>query len=420
MTSRTLPVTPLVDDLALGGDPVAAAHDHIAATALRPGTDRRVGLELELHLVDLARPDRRPSWGSVSGLVAGLAPMPAGSSVTVEPGGQVELSTPPSPDGAAAVAALRTDRAALGRQVRAAGFGLAALGADPARPVRRINPGERYAAMERHFGALGCAAPGRAMMSATAALQVNLDAGPARGWSARFDLLRALTPVLVALSAGSPYLAGRSSGWHSMRQECWAGIDTGRSGPVATGEPTRAWADYALAAPVMLVRDGRRLVPVTRRVSFAAWLRDPAAIGRPATRADLDYHLTTLFPPVRPRGYLEVRCLDALPDRWWPALAALTVTLADDPVAADGAAEVCEPVADRPGVAARLGTHDPALAAAVRGCVELAARRCDPRLAADLHPLAELVASGAAPVDLVRARARAVGPLRLLEEEACA
>ena len=47
--------------------------------------------------------------------------------------------------------------------------------------------------------------------------------------------------------------------------------------------------------------------------------------------ADLDYHLTTLFPPVRPRGYVEIRCLDALPDRWWPALAALTATLVDDP-----------------------------------------------------------------------------------------
>ena len=71
--------------------------------------------------------------------------------------------------------------------------------------------------------------------------------------------------------------------------------------------------------------------------------------------ADLDYHLTTLFPPVRPRGYLELRCLDALPDRWWPALAALTVTLADDPVAADAAAELCAPVADSWETAARHG-----------------------------------------------------------------
>ena len=69
--------------------------------------------------------------------------------------------------------------------------------------------------------------------------------------------------------------------------------------------------------------------------------------------ADLDYHLTTLFPPVRPRGYVEIRCLDALPDRWWPALAALVATLVDDPVAADEAAELCAPVADAWQTAAR-------------------------------------------------------------------
>ena len=65
-------------------------------------------------------------------------------------------------------------------------------------------------------------------------------------------------------------------------------------------------------------------------------------------------HLSTLFPPVRPRGYLELRCLDALPDRWWPAVAALVTTLVDDPVAADEAAEACAPVADAWHTAVRL------------------------------------------------------------------
>ena len=89
--------------------------------------------------------------------------------------------------------------------------------------------------------------------------------------------------------------------------------------------------------------------------------------------ADLDYHLTTLFPPVRPRGYLELRCLDALPDRWWPALAAITVTLVDDPVAADAAAELCAPVADSWETAARHGLDDETIRRAVTGCAELAA-----------------------------------------------
>ena len=143
-----------------------------------------------------------------------------------------------------------------------------------------------------------------------------------------------------------------------MRQGTWQGIDHGRSDPVPLGEPTAAWATYALNAPVMLVRDGDGLLPVTERIPFAQWLRGGAPFGRRPTMADLDYHLTTLFPPVRPRGYLELRCLDAMPDRWWPALAAITVTLLDDPVAADAAAELCAPVADSWETAARHGCDD--------------------------------------------------------------
>src|SRR6476646_3124951 len=255
------------DALAGVPDPVEAARQRIVAAALRPGSTRRVGLELELHLVDLAAPLHRPDWTTVESLVAGLPAMPGGSSVTVEPGGQVELSTPPLPDVVAAVAALRADRAVLAAGLAALGFGAAALGTDPAREARRTNPHPRYAAMERYFDAAGCGGPGRAMMTSTAALQVNLDAGPPQGWAARVGLLRALAPVLVAVSAASAYLAGRASGWHSMRQQTWSGIDPGRSEPVPPGPPGERWAAYALAAPVMMVRDGDRRVPVTRRLS---------------------------------------------------------------------------------------------------------------------------------------------------------
>jgi glutamate--cysteine ligase len=272
--------------------------------------------------------------------------------------------------------------------------------------------------MEGHFEALGCGVPGREMMTATASLQVNLDAGPAAGWTARLDLLRSLVPVLVAASAGSPYLGGRSSGWHSMRQETWYGIDHGRTGPVTSGDPAETWAEYALAAPVMLVREGDGFRPVRRRVPFARWIADPACLGRPATLADLDYHLTTLFPPVRPRGYVEIRCIDALPDRWWPALAALTATLMDDAVVADRAAELCEPVAERLEEAARHGPSGPELRRAVAGCADAAARACPAALADDLGALAALLADGRTPGDDLRARADDHGPLRLLEEEA--
>jgi glutamate--cysteine ligase len=133
---------------------------------------------------------------------------------------------------------------------------------------------------------------------------------------------------------------------------------------------------------------------------------------------DLDYHLTTLFPPVRPRGYVEIRCLDALPDRWWPAVAALTATLVDDPIAADAAREVCAPVVDLWESAARDGLDDPEIRRAVTGCVEIAVRRCPEALRTGMEELAELIGSGRTPSGELRRRVEATSPLAVLEEEA--
>ncbi len=407
-----------------GPDPVGAALAHVASRALAPDDGGRVGLEVEYHLVDLHEPARRPTWDRVLAVADAVADggLPSGSAVTLEPGGQVELSTPPAADVVASVAALRADEVVLRERLRAVGFGAAALGTDPARPTRRVNPHPRYDAMEQHFGALGCRGSGEAMMSSTAALQVNLDAGPEAGWDDRLGLLRSLTPVLVALSSTSPYLAGRSSGWHSMRQGCWRGIDRGRSDAFAAGEPTAAWAAYALAAPVMLVRDpdgpGSGTAPVLTRTSFEDWLRGHGPVERAPDLADLDYHLTTLFPPVRPRGYLEVRCVDALPDRWWPAVAAVVATLVDDPLAADAAREACAPVEDAWEAAAREGLADPAVRAAVQACLHAAATRCPSELVDEVAALADLVDAGSSPGQEVRRRIEAHGPLAVLEEEA--
>jgi glutamate--cysteine ligase len=168
----------------------------------------------------------------------------------------------------------------------------------------------------------------------------------------------------------------------------------------------------------MLVRQDDRTTPVTRRVPFRAWLRGASPIDRRPTLADLDYHLTTLFPPIRPRGYVEIRCLDAQPDRWWPALAAITATLIDDEVAADHAAELCGPVRDSWQIAAFKGLADPALRRAVQGCVDVAARCCPAPLKAEVEAYADLISSGRTPGDELRARAAAVGPLAVLAEEA--
>src|SRR4051812_27433934 len=269
------------------------AAERISATALRDGPVVQVGLELEAHLVSLAEPARRPDAAALTRLLAGLPSMPRGSAVTEEPGGQVELSTVPLPSLLAAVAALRSDRAALQQALCDKGFGSASIGADPARPVRVVNQAPRYAAMQQHWAAVGCSAPGRRMMASTAALQVNLDAGPRRGWADRFEHLHRIGPALLAMSACSPMLAGESSGWNSMRQQMWCGIDAGRTARVPSGDPVAAWVEYALAAPVMLVRDHdtHGAAPVPSRVSFGSWVTGDAKLVRRPTMRDLEYHL---------------------------------------------------------------------------------------------------------------------------------
>jgi ergothioneine biosynthesis glutamate--cysteine ligase EgtA len=394
------------------------AVDRVTRAALHPGRTGPVGLELEGHLVDLDRPADRVPWARVRAAVDAIGPLPGGSRVTLEPGGQVELSGPPAAGVAAAVAALRADTAALRTALAGQRLGWALLGADPLRPAARVNPGARYAAMEQHFAAVGCADSGLAMMTATAALQVNLEAGPEAGWRDRVGLAHRLGPVLVAVSACSPLLSGHVTGWRSARQRVWGDLDQARCGPLLGGrDPAGEWAAYALSAPVMLVRDPLTgtAEPVRGRTSFADWITGEAEPGgRRPTAGDLDYHLTTLFPPVRPRGFLEVRYLDAAPEPWWPALAAVTTTLLDDPAAADAAAAACEPVATAWDRAAREGLRSPALHTAARACLAAAVAAVPPQLRPEVEALAELVERGDSPGDAVLDAVRHGGPATAL------
>jgi glutamate--cysteine ligase len=256
------------------------------------------------------------------------------------------------------------------------------------------------------------------MMNSTAALQVNLEAGPARGWPERVALANRLGPTMVAISACSPWLAGRDTGWKSARQRAWFGLDPAAYRPAAGLDPASAWARYALAAPVTFVRDaGDEVTAVPASVSFEQWASGAVRLGRRApTAADLDVHLTTLFPPVRLRGYLELRYLDMAPPRWWPAIAAVAATLMDDPVAAGQAAEATEATGALWTEAARDGLGHAALADSARRCVAIAADRAPAALAPAVADLADLVESGRCPGDLLAERIAEVGPLAAFEE----
>jgi glutamate--cysteine ligase len=380
----------------------AAAAEFIVDTCLTDGPVGRVGLEIEAHCYDQTDPHRRPSWDEITDVLESLPALPGASAVTVEPGGAVELSGPPEPGAIAAIEAIASDQVVLGKAFDAAGLGLVALGADPLRPAQRVNPGARYRAMEEFFTASNTGVAGAAMMTSTASVQVNLDAGPQAGWADRVRLAHALGPVMVAISANSPLLGGEFSGWRSARQRVWSQLDSARCGPILTAsgdDPGTDWARYALKAPVMLVHSPEP-VSVTDRVPFADWADGRELLGgRRPTRYDLEYHLTTLFPPVRPRQWLEIRYLDSVPADVWPAVVFTLVTLLDDPVAADLAAEAVEPVATAWDTAARIGLGDPHIFTAANRCVAVAAERAPAGLADAMQRLADAVAQGRSPAD---------------------
>jgi glutamate--cysteine ligase len=378
------------------------AASYIAGNSLHDGPVGRVGLEVEAHCFDLIDPMRRPGWDELTETIAGIPPLPGGSAVTVEPGGAVELSGPPMDGPLDAIDAMQADRAALRAAFSQAGLGLVLLGADPLRPAKRVNPGARYQAMETFFTASQTGAAGAAMMTSTASIQINLDAGPQDGWADRVRLAHALGPTMIAVAANSPLLGGRFAGWRSARQHVWSQLDSARCGPVlgASGDdPVSDWSRYALKAPVMLVNTPD-VVPVTTWVPFADWADGRAMLGdRRPTRSDLDYHLTTLFPPVRPRRWLEIRYLDSVPDDVWPAVVFTLVTLLDDPVAADIATEATESVATAWDRAAQIGLGDRRLADVAARCVQVAAERAPAALEESMQQLVRSVEQGRCPAD---------------------
>ena len=405
----------------------AYARSHRAALA--PSVIGPVGLEIETHLVDLDSVADRVSWNRVDPIPGGVCAAAGRCAVTFEPGGQLELSGPPASGILATVTELSRDAQRARHALSELRLGVVHAGADPLRPPRRINPRPRYRAMEQHYAATGRGAAGSVMMNSTAAMQVNLEAGPPGGWPERVARANRLGPTMVAISASSPWLRGCDTGWKSARQRAWSGLDARACGPVpgcvaedpagdAGLDPAAAWARYALRAPVTFVRArGDDVAAVGAAVPFERWASGEIRLGgRCPTAADLDVHLTTLFPPVRLRGYLELRYLDMTAPRWWPAIAAVVTTLMDDPVAADLATEATERAARLWTEAARDGLGHAVLAESARRCLAIAAGRVPAGLAAAVADLGELVKAGRCPGDLLAQRIAEIGPHAAFEE----
>jgi ergothioneine biosynthesis glutamate--cysteine ligase EgtA len=391
-----------------------AAAEHIHGICLKTGPPRRVGIEIEWLVRDARNPaigvsaeritDAMSGFAAAPGLPTSSSPgvLPSGAPLTTEPGGQLELSSLPADSLADCVRATVDDLAALRAAAGAAGLELAGFGLDPLRPPRRVLELPRYAAMEAFFDRGG---PwGRQMMCTTASIQVCLDAGDdsdgTGGYRHRWRLLHAVGPVLVAAFANSPLRGGRPTGWLSSRQQVWSRMDPGRTRPPLLGpDPREAWARYALDAQLMCVRnEGSADWSVPDGLTLRDWVRgDAADLMRPPTAEDVDYHLSTLFPPVRPHGHLELRMIDAQPGDGWVVPLAVVTALFEDERAGDAALAAVErlwaghePAGEwplgQPGGnpwprAARLGPTDPAIAEASRECFA-AARSALDRMAA--------------------------------------
>ena len=365
------------------------AEAHVHGICFKTGPPRRVGVELEWLVRDardpaLAVPAER-IFPAVADLTAPAvlpspAALPTGGLLTTEPGGQLELSSAPADSLGECVTAVRQEMTTLRQAVQRAGLALQGYGFDPIRPPRRVLELPRYAAMEEFFDRSG---PwGREMMCNTASVQVCLDAGrdttATGGYRWRWRLAHQIGPMLVAAFANSPLRQRRPSGWRSTRQEVWGHLDPGRTRPPGDGgaagprDPRDRYVAYALNAELMLVRrPGSPSWTAPPGLTFRDWIRDWACgrggergrrgTGRPPTLDDLTYHLSTLFPPVRPRGHLELRMIDAQPGDGWIVPAAVAWALFEDARAADEAMAAAEPLWDR-----RANGHGSATAAAPR------------------------------------------------------
>lgn len=351
----------------------------------KTGPPRRIGVELEWLIHDLRDPAVAVGSPRLSAAVSALRALPLRSALTFEPGGQLELSSPPADSLSDCVAWAHTDLDLVRDTLRDQGLGLSGHGHEPWNRPRRVLTDPRYGAMEAYFDRTGSA--GRSMMCSSASVQVCLDAGHEEpgplGFGRRWRLAHLLGAVLVAAFANSPLSRGQPTGWRSTRQAVWSALDPGRtSAPSDGANPRAAWTAYVLDAPVMCIRADDGPWDVPEGLTLRRWIR--SGNPRPPTEEDVEYHLTTLFPPVRPRGHLELRMIDAQRgEHGWVVPLAVTAALFDDPEAAEIVYRSVKPLdetaAGRPAprnplwhAAARDGLHDPELHAAALVCFSAA------------------------------------------------
>jgi glutamate--cysteine ligase len=373
-----------VTERALDRATAAALIEAAAFGGAAHGRAPRIGIEAELIAVDadtrsvasftrrvvpvVRRHAARAGWTEVA--TAKGAPRfatPGGGMLTFEPGGQFEYATPPFARAGDLLENVRLVVPPLVAAAADAGIDLIGVGIDPCNGLEAAPlqiDAERYRCMDAYFGTIGQA--GARMMRQTASIQISIDSGSdsARSWR----MLNALAPVITAMFANSREYAGVDTGHASYRASTWRQLDPSRTGLAWQDDnPVHGYIAFALAANAVFLRgaDGEYR-------PFEDWIARGAA-----SAASLETHLTTLFPEVRPRGYFELRSIDALPPAAYAAPVLLLAGLTSTDAVVDQACEVLG--MPDPGLlnrAATCGLRDPLLASMARDLVHLAVSAC--------------------------------------------
>ncbi|MRH86807.1 ergothioneine biosynthesis glutamate--cysteine ligase EgtA [Nocardia sp. SYP-A9097] len=465
----------------------AAAEAYIGKVCFKQGPPMLIGAELE-WLTAQGEPSASAPRPQLTVLADALGPhapqsispdspahpLPGGSRVTIEPGGQIELSSAPFGTAAELCERLRTDTVRLRELLDSRDIHTFSASADPARGPQRLLQLPRYRAMERSFAGIGPF--GALMMCNTAATQVSVDAGADEAdIAARLTALYAIGPALLAAFACSPILSGAPPGsWASQRMRTWLRLDYLRTRPPVHNwaDPVAGYAQWALDVPLLCVRPNSSLsaepgdngaaggsdasaaangsdvsaatigsggsgsdrttraggshgssnvvgavgsfggATAHRPSSGAAdWSAPPGAtfadwlcgalddeIDRRPDQSDLDYHLTTVFPPVRASGHLEVRYLDAQPGDTWTVPVHAIDALVSTPAVVAEATALASSTAGLWSEAARYGLADPEIRAAAVALLDLAtAHAATPSAAAELAAAAARCRQGLAP-----------------------
>ena len=338
------------------------------------------------------------------------------ATVTLEPGGQVELSGSPHDNLTDLGKEMRQSRQLLldiaeGRPLR-----WIAAGLTPFTPIDKIEfvPKSRYVVMREYLPQYGHLA--HYMMKGTTAVQASFDYADEKDCAQKVRLASRLAPLTIGLFANSPLLEGKDTGYASYRAHVWRHTDPARTGlpPALRDQYTHeAWLDYLLDVPMMFVHQGDRYVPANG-ATFRSFVEDGFE-GRYPNAHDWELHQTSVFPEVRIKRTIEVRGADCVNHHLAMSFCALftglfycrqakdeALKLADELFAAGEPHEMLEAAA-RAGLGAKVGKRTLADWASDLG--DIAERGLNNCLPGDLHllePLLENIEDGRCPADQFR------------------